>query len=153
MAETLFLVNGDVCLGLWELSGSHAIAIVGLGLPIQGMGFAVQTYTYPDSATRTRGKRLVWKEIQMSKQHNPVSKAALVSALAMVLAATPVAMPPMTSEAWWMRTWALLVATTTAVAYQTGRKRGVLCDSSAAATKADEAWPEGTLELRGLRIL
>ena len=29
----------------------------------------------------------------------------------------------------------------------------MLCDSSAAAMKADEAWPEGKLELRGLRIL
>ena len=52
-----------------------------------------------------------------------------------------------------MRTWARLVATTTAVAYQTGRSRGSLWDRRAAAVNAEEAWPEGKLELRGRRIL
>ena len=65
---------------------------------------------------------------------------------------TPVTTPPTTSEAWWMRTCARLVATTTAVAYQRGRRRGVLWDSTAAAVNAEDAWPEGKLELRGRRI-
>lgn len=52
-----------------------------------------------------------------------------------------------------MRTWARLVATTAAVAYQTGRSRRSLWERTAAAVNAEEAWPDGKLELRGLRIL
>ena len=52
-----------------------------------------------------------------------------------------------------MRTCARLVATTAAVAYHSGRSRLSLWERIAAAVNAEDAWPDGKLELRGLRIL
>src|SRR4051794_37746642 len=60
------------------------------------------------------------------------------------------AAPATTSEAWWIRTWTRLAATTAARAYQASGAE-LSSDSRGAARKPDVAWPLGKLEVRCLR--